>query len=142
MAAGAINTIVGSGTLITFPTLLFFGFPPLVANVSNTIGLVAGGLTGIHGYRAELVGQGRTLRRLVPASLLGSVTGAILLLKLPASAFEAIVPLLIGSRRRVGCSRRARAGAPLPPYTPRSTPGPWPPTEAATRGQQQPNRAG
>jgi len=97
IAAGTINTIVGSGTLITFPTLLFFGFPPLVANVSNTIGLVAGGLTGIHGYRAELVGQGRTLRRLVPASLLGSVTGAILLLKLPESAFDAVVPVLIAA---------------------------------------------
>ncbi|MHB8275727.1 MAG: sulfite exporter TauE/SafE family protein [Dermatophilaceae bacterium] len=97
MAAGTINTIVGSGTLITFPTLLFFGFAPLVANVSNTVGLVAGGLTGIHGYRAELVGQGPTLRRLVPISLLGAVTGAILLLKLPESAFNAIVPVLIAA---------------------------------------------
>ena len=97
MAAGTINTIVGSGTLITFPTLLFFGFPPLVANVSNTVGLVAGGLTGIHGYRRELVGQGQTLRRLVPVSFLGALTGAILLLKLPASAFDAIVPVLIAA---------------------------------------------
>ena len=97
MAAGAINTVVGSGTLITFPTLLFFGYPPLVANVSNTVGLVAGGITGIHGYRAELVGLGRTLRRLVPASFLGAVTGAILLLVLPESAFEAIVPVLIAA---------------------------------------------
>ena len=97
MAAGTINTIVGSGTLITFPTLLFFGFPPLVANVSNTVGLVAGGLTGIHGYRAELAGQGRTLRRLVPVSFLGAVTGAVLLLKLPESAFDAIVPVLIAA---------------------------------------------
>ena len=97
MAAGTINTIVGSGTLITFPTLLFFGFPPLVANVSNTVGLVAGGFTGVHGYRSELVGQGRTLRRLVPVSFLGAVTGASLLLELPASAFDAIVPLLIAA---------------------------------------------
>ncbi len=97
MAAGTINTIVGSGTLITFPTLLFFGFAPLVANVSNTVGLVAGGITGIHGYRSELAGQGRTLRRLVPASFLGAATGAILLLKLPESAFDAIVPVLIGA---------------------------------------------
>jgi uncharacterized membrane protein YfcA len=96
MAAGTINTMVGSGTLITFPTLLFFGFPPLTANVSNTVGLVAGGVTGIHGYRAELAGLGGILRRLVPASLLGSMTGAILLLKLPESAFNAIVPVLIG----------------------------------------------
>jgi len=97
MAAGTINAIVGSGTLITFPALLFFGYPPLVANVSNTIGLVAGGLTGIHGYRAELVGQGSTLRRLAPVSFIGAVTGAILLLKLPESAFDAIVPVLIAA---------------------------------------------
>ena len=97
MAAGTINTIVGSGTLITFPTLLFFGFAPLVANVSNTVGLVAGGITGIHGYGSELAGQGRTLRRLVPASFLGAATGAILLLELPESAFDAIVPVLIGA---------------------------------------------
>jgi uncharacterized membrane protein YfcA len=97
MAAGTINTIVGSGTLITFPTLLFFGIPPLVANVSNTVGLVAGGLTGIHGYRAELIGQGAVLRRLMPASLLGAVTGAVLLLTLPESAFDAIVPMLIAA---------------------------------------------
>ena len=97
MAAGTINTIVGSGTLITFPTLLFFGYPPLVANISNTVGLVAGGLTGIHGYRAELAGQGPTVRRLVPMSLLGALTGAILLLVLPESAFEAIVPILIAA---------------------------------------------
>jgi uncharacterized membrane protein YfcA len=97
MAAGTINTMVGSGTLITFPTLLFFGFSPLAANVSNTVGLVAGGITGIHGYRAELAGQGDTLRRFVPASLVGAATGAILLLWLPASAFDAIVPVLIGA---------------------------------------------
>ncbi|MEP7370107.1 MAG: sulfite exporter TauE/SafE family protein [Dermatophilaceae bacterium] len=97
MAAGTINTVVGSGTLITFPTLLFFGIPPVVANVSNTIGLVAGGLTGIQGYRAELVGQGRVLRQLMPVSLAGGVVGAVLLLVLPASAFDAIVPVLIGA---------------------------------------------
>jgi uncharacterized protein len=97
MAAGTINTIVGAGTLITFPTLLFFGYPPLVANVSNTIGLVAGGVTGIHGYRRELVGQGDVLRRLMPVSFLGALTGAALLLWLPASAFDAIVPVLIAA---------------------------------------------
>jgi hypothetical protein len=97
MAAGTINTIVGAGTLITFPTLLFFGYPPVVANVSNTIGLVAGGLTGIHGYRRELVGQGDTLRRLMPASFLGAVVGAVLLLWLPESVFDTIVPVLIAA---------------------------------------------
>ena len=97
MAAGTINTIVGAGTLITFPTLLFFGYPPLVANVSNTVGLVAGGITGIHGYRRELAGHGAILRRLMPVSLVGAVTGAILLLWLPESAFDAIVPALIAA---------------------------------------------
>ncbi|MBO9532014.1 MAG: sulfite exporter TauE/SafE family protein [Solirubrobacteraceae bacterium] len=95
MAAGAINAMVGSGTLITFPTLLFLGYPPLVANVSNNIGLVAGGFGSIHGYRKELEGQGALIKRLVPASFLGSITGALLLLALPESAFKAIVPALI-----------------------------------------------
>jgi uncharacterized protein len=94
--AGTINTVVGSGTLITFPTLLLFGYPAVVANVTNTVGLVPGGLTGIHGYRAELRGHGRTLRRLAPMSFVGAVIGALLLLVLPAAAFAAIVPVLIG----------------------------------------------
>ncbi|WP_270889359.1 sulfite exporter TauE/SafE family protein [Pedococcus sp. 5OH_020] len=95
MAAGTINTVVGSGTLITFPTLLFFGYPPVVANVSNTVGLVAGGVTAVHGYRGELEGSRRTLTRLAPASLVGGVIGAVLLLVLPPEAFQAIVPVLI-----------------------------------------------
>jgi uncharacterized protein len=95
LLAGTINTIVGSGTLITFPTLLFFGYPPVAANVSNNIGLVAGGVSGAWGYRHELVGLRRTLLMLLPASLVGSVTGALLLLVLPEAAFETIVPVLI-----------------------------------------------
>lgn len=94
-AAGLINTVVGSGSLITFPTLLFFGVNPLVANVSNNIGLVAGGVSGSLGYRHELTGRAATLRRLLPLSFVGSVVGAGLLLVLPASAFRAIVPVLI-----------------------------------------------
>ena len=144
MAAGTINTIVGSGTLITFPTLLALGYPPVVANVSNTVGLVPGSVTGAIGYRrggggaraarggggggaggprrgaaggATPVGVGpgavpgasgspragaaqrARLLRLGVASLAGGVTGAVLLLTLPASAFDAIVPVLIG----IGC---------------------------------------
>ena len=95
MAAGTINTIVGSGTLVTFPTLLFLGYPPLTANVSNNIGLVAGGVTGSWGYRRELAGQSGALRRLMPLSFAGSVVGAGLLLVLPDSAFRSIVPILI-----------------------------------------------
>ncbi|HSP59430.1 MAG TPA: sulfite exporter TauE/SafE family protein [Ornithinimicrobium sp.] len=95
LAAGTINTIVGSGTLVTFPTLLFFGYPPVSANISNSLGLVPGGITGAWGYRHELRTLGPMLRRLAPASLAGSVMGALLLLVLPAAAFEAIVPALI-----------------------------------------------
>ncbi|KAA2262173.1 sulfite exporter TauE/SafE family protein [Solihabitans fulvus] len=93
--AGAINTVVGSGTLVTFPVLLAVGYPPVVANVSNSLGLVPGSLSGAYGYRQELRGQGERLRRLLPASLSGGVIGAILLLVLPANAFSAIVPVLI-----------------------------------------------
>jgi len=96
LAAGTINTVVGSGTLITFPTLLAFGYPPVLANVSNNVGLVPGVASGVHGYRAELAGQRRRIIRLGSASASGGLVGAILLLVLPADAFEAIVPALIG----------------------------------------------
>ncbi|WP_226346211.1 sulfite exporter TauE/SafE family protein [Agilicoccus flavus] len=95
VAAGTINTIVGSGSLITFPVLLFFGYPPVVANMSNTVGLIPGGLSGVHGYRRELAGHGRLLRLLVPASFVGGAVGAGLLLVLPETVFGAVVPVLI-----------------------------------------------
>ena len=95
IAAGTINTIVGSGTLITFPTLLAFGYPPVTANVSNTIGLVPGSVSGAIGYRRELRGQGRRAMMLAIGSTLGGVTGAVLLLELPAAAFKTIVPVFI-----------------------------------------------
>ena len=95
LAAGTVNTIVGSGSLMTFPTLLAFGYAPLVANVSNTIGLVPGASSGAIGYRRELVGQRQRTRRLGLAAALGGLTGGLLLLALPASAFARIVPVLI-----------------------------------------------
>lgn len=95
IGAGTINTIVGSGTLITFPTLLLLGIPPVTANISNTIGLVPGSLTGSLGYRRELVGAGPDLRRLAPMSFLGAVLGAVLLLVLDPDLFRAVVPVLI-----------------------------------------------
>ncbi len=95
VAAGTINTVVGSGTLITFPTLLAFGIPPVTANVSNTVGLVPGSVSGALGYRRELRGQRGRLLRLGSASLVGGVIGAVLLLALPAAAFSTIVPVLI-----------------------------------------------
>ncbi|CAN5296769.1 sulfite exporter TauE/SafE family protein [soil metagenome] len=96
VGAGMINTVVGSGTLITFPTLLAFGVPPVTANVSNNIGLVPGSLTGAYGYRQELGGQRALVLRLLYASVIGAVVGAVLLLTLPDGAFEAVVPVLIG----------------------------------------------
>jgi len=95
VAAGGINAVVGSGSLITFPTLLAFGVSPITANVSNNVGLVPGGASGAYGYRKELAGQWGRLLRLGTASVLGSAAGAILLLKLPAGTFKVIVPALI-----------------------------------------------
>ena len=95
VAAGVLNTIVGSGSLITFPTLLAIGYAPVVANISNTVGLVAGSASGVVGYRRELSGQGARIRTLGVAAVLGGATGACLLLVLPASTFARVVPILI-----------------------------------------------
>ena len=93
--AGGVDAVVGSGTLITFPTLLAFGLPPVVANVSNNIGLVPGNVSGAVGYRRELAGQRGLLARLGPLAAVGGLAGAVLLLWLPAAAFRLIVPVLI-----------------------------------------------
>jgi uncharacterized protein len=126
LAAGTINTVVGSGTLVTFPVLLAVGYPPVLANVTNTVGLVPGSLSGAVGYRRELAGQGRRLARLAVASVLGGITGAVLLLVLPEEAFQAIVPVLIGLacvmvvvQPRVTARLRARED-----HEPRQHPGP------------------
>ncbi len=95
IVAGTINTVVGSGTLFTFPVLLAFGYAPVTANVSNTVGLVPGSISGAIGYRRELAGQGDRLRRFSCASAIGGIVGAILLLTLPPSAFKDIVPAFI-----------------------------------------------
>ncbi len=95
LAAGTINVVVGSGTLITFPVLLAWGFAPVTANVSNSLGLAPGALTGAVGYRRDLEGQGRRAARLALATVIGAVGGAVLLLVLPPSAFKSIVPVFI-----------------------------------------------
>ncbi|WP_090423115.1 sulfite exporter TauE/SafE family protein [Mycobacterium europaeum] len=116
--AGAINALVGSGTLITFPTLVALGFPPVTATMSNAIGLVAGSVSGTWGYRAELRGQWDRLRWQIPASLAGAVLGAFLLLHLPEKVFAEVVPVLLvlaltlvvaGPRIQAWTSRRAEA---------------------------------
>jgi hypothetical protein len=96
VGAGFINTVAGSGTLITFPTLLAFGVPPVTANVSNNIGLVPGAVSGAVGWRRELSGQRARALRLASGSTLGGLVGAVLLLVLPAAAFGAVVPVLVG----------------------------------------------
>lgn len=98
-AAGTINTVVGSGTLITFPTLLAFGVAPVTANVSNTIGLVPGSISGAIGYRRELAGQLRTVMPLAAVTAVGAVLGALALLVLPAGVFSAVAPVLV----LIGC---------------------------------------
>jgi uncharacterized membrane protein YfcA len=95
LGAGTVNVIVGSGSLITFPTLLALGYPPVLANVSNNVGLVPGSVSAVHAYRRELVGQRSRMLTLGPASLAGGVTGAVILLALPHSVFKAAVPVLV-----------------------------------------------
>ena len=128
--AGAVNAVVGSGTLITFPVLLATGLPPVTATVSNGLGLVPGSITAVFGYREELRGQGRRVLLLGIGAVLGGLAGAVLLLTLPASAFERIVPVLVGlalvlvacqpwiakrvrRRREAGSSPVHRDGGPL-----------------------------
>ena len=122
IGAGTINTVVGSGSLITFPTLVALGYPPLVANVSNNIGLVPGSLSGAYGYRRELAGQQGRLKRLIPASAAGGLAGATLLLVLPSDVFDSVVIVLIvvaltlvvlqpTISKRLAARRQARAEA-------------------------------
>lgn len=95
VGAGGINAIVGSGTLITFPALVAFGVPPVTATMSNAVGLIPGNIASSFGYRTELAGQKKRMLQLIPASLLGALTGAYLLLHLPEDAFITIVPVLL-----------------------------------------------
>ncbi|MDA2813396.1 sulfite exporter TauE/SafE family protein [Nocardiopsis sp. RSe5-2] len=95
MGAGAVNAVVGSGTLFTFPVLLALGYPPITATVSNSIGLAPGSLSGALGYRRELRGQRGRVLRLGAMSLLGALGGGVLLVTLPSEVFERVVPVLI-----------------------------------------------
>ncbi|MCW2517787.1 MAG: integral rane protein [Mycobacterium sp.] len=112
VGAGAINAIVGSGTLITFPTLVALGYPPVTATMSNAVGLVAGGVSGTWGYRRELRGQWDRLKWQIPASLFGAMVGAWLLLHLPEKVFISVVPvLLVGALLLVVFGPRIQAWA-------------------------------
>ncbi|WP_020668806.1 sulfite exporter TauE/SafE family protein [Amycolatopsis nigrescens] len=94
--AGTINTVVGSGTLVTFPVLVALGYPPLTATTSNAIGLAPGTISGAIGYRHELTGYWPQIARYAVASFLGAIGGTVLLLSLPKDAFETVVPVLVG----------------------------------------------
>jgi uncharacterized membrane protein YfcA len=94
-AAGAVNTMVGSGSLITYPVMVLLGVPPVTANIANTVGLVPGSIAGAWGYRDKLAGTKKLLIRLGAASLSGAVVGAALLTQLPKGAFALVVPVLI-----------------------------------------------
>lgn len=93
--AGTINSIIGSGTLVTFPTLVAVGFPPVTAQISNAMGLVAAGFSGVFGYRRELRESRAVVPVLTVASLLGGVLGAFLLILLPPVVFGYAAPILI-----------------------------------------------
>ncbi|MCV7163267.1 sulfite exporter TauE/SafE family protein [Mycobacterium stomatepiae] len=124
-AAGAINALVGSGTLITFPTLVALGYPPVTSTMSNAVGLVAGSVSGTWGYRVELNGQWDRLRWQIPASLAGAAVGAFLLLHLPETVFAKVVPallvlalvlVLVGPRIQAWARRRAEEAGRSPEH--------------------------
>ncbi len=94
-AAGFINSIVGSGTLISFPTLVGVGFDKITANVTNNIGLFPGSASASWGFRTELRGHGRRLMVLASASGVGALVGALLLFRLSSATFKVVVPFLV-----------------------------------------------
>ena len=127
VAAGAINAVVGSGTLITFPTLVTLGYPPVTSTMSNAVGLVAGSVSGTWGYRRELRGQWHRLRWQLLASLTGSALGSWLLLHLPEKVFTRVVPVLlivalalviVGPRIQEWARRRAAEAGHPPDHVP------------------------
>lgn len=93
--AGALNAAVGSGSLLSFPVIVATGVPPVSATITNSLGLIAGGLTGSFGYRREIAALRRWLPWALPGAVLGALTGAWLLLHLPSETFDRVVPVLI-----------------------------------------------
>ena len=93
--AGGINAVVGSGSLVTFPVLIALGYPPIVANVTNNIGILPGSVVAAWVNRHELAGQRRRLIELGIVAAVGGAIGAGLLLLLPATVFDFVVPALL-----------------------------------------------
>ncbi|HHW82591.1 MAG TPA: sulfite exporter TauE/SafE family protein, partial [Actinomycetales bacterium] len=94
-AAGAINVVVGAGTLVSFPAMVALGFPPLTATMSNSLGIVPGSASGAYSYRREIRKLWPTARVMLPASIAGGILGATLLLTFGAEVFSNVVPWLI-----------------------------------------------
>src|SRR4051794_12590154 len=93
--AGAVSAVVGSGSLVTFPTLVALGYPSVTANVSNTVGLVPGSMSGRTGAGRELRGPWRRCAIRAAGAAPRALLGGILLLELPSSVFDAVAPILI-----------------------------------------------
>ena len=117
VGAGVLSSTVGVASLLSFPILVALGLPPVVANVSNTLGMIPGGLGGVVGYRDEVREAGPIAKAIIIVCALGAVAGAALLLGLPPGVFEAIVPwlilftcLLVGAQPRIAAWLRARNG--------------------------------
>lgn len=96
VGAGLSGSIAGLASLFSYPALLAAGLPAVTANVTNTVALTFSSLGSVVGSRPELVGQGATVRRFALLTTAGGALGAGLLLLTPASAFERIVPVLVG----------------------------------------------
>ncbi len=93
--AGVFNSVVGFGTSITFPALVLLGYSPLVANTSNKVGLLPGILSGIFGYRRELIGHRKDILVVIVVGIIGGLGGGLLLVGLPAKTFTAVAPIII-----------------------------------------------
>ena len=115
LGAGVLSSTVGVASLLSFPVLVALGLPPVVANVSNTLGMIPAGLGGVVGYRQEVREGGRVAAVIMVVCAVGGAIGAALLLGLPPGVFEAVVPylilftcLLVGAQPRIAAWLRAR----------------------------------
>lgn len=129
VGAGVLTSTVGVASLLSFPVLVAVGLPPVVANATNTVGLAPGAVSGSWGYRHQLREQPAATAAVLATCAVGSVAGAVLLLRLPSAVFEAVVPwlilltcLLVGAQPRISAAMRARHGEEAPAPRTRMSP--------------------
>ncbi|GAA2113849.1 sulfite exporter TauE/SafE family protein [Actinomadura alba] len=122
VAAGALNTIVAGGSLISFPALVWLGYPPVWANVINSLGLLPGGISGAYGYRTHLPKNPALIGKIIAVAVVGALIGSALLLTLPARFFTVAAPVLILAASVLVAVQplmiRRAARATLPPHEP------------------------